>query len=510
MTKKKHPFPWIAGIILMLSLGLVLWPLFRQGFFVADDGEWMVIRLSAFYQSLASGQFPVRFLGRLNNSYGYPVANFLYPGFLYIGSVLHVAGLSFVDAIKVILGVSVAGGALATFMALRSRFKTIPSIFGMMSFVFSPYLLYDLYRRGSVGEVLGIFAATIALFSLTRGLVWLMAPAVAFLIVSHNTVALIAGLAIGVLILVHPQRLAMIISAAWGVGMSMFFWLPALVEKRFVRFDTTIVSNPSYYFINVENAVLLGVGVIISLAIILGFFKKLTKLDKVMTLLALLGTLLSVAISAPFWSIPLLGKLVQFPYRFLVLSVLFGPWVVALASEKVRGWQQKLFGVILLIVFSHGTITQLTDIRFVERSEGYYTTNEATTNVANEYMPLWVTDIPLSRPVETLEVIDGDVEILHRTLLGEYIKVDVDAKMDSVVQINKIYYPGWGITLDNKLMPINYQNPLGVMRVEVPAGTHTLVAIFRETPLRLFADVASILCVIGYFIFVKRLWRSVT
>lgn len=510
MTNKKSSFPWIAGILLMLSLGLVLWPLFRQGFFVTDDGEWMVIRLSAFYQSLASGQFPVRFLGRLNNSYGYPVANFLYPGFLYIGSVLHVIGISFVDAVKVILGVSVVGGAVATFITLRSRFKMVASILGTMSFIFAPYLLYDVYRRGSVGEILGIFAATIALLALSRGWVWLMAPAVGFLIVSHNTVALIAGLAIAVLIFLHPKKLAMIMSAAWGVGIAMFFWLPALIEKRFVRFDTTIVSNPSFYFVSVENAVLLGVGVIVALAVILGLRKKLSGQDKIITILAIAGIILSVAISTPLWNIPLLGKLVQFPYRFLVLSVLFGPWVVALAFEQVRGWQQKLLGILLLIIFSHGLVTQLGDIRFVERSEGYYTTNEATTNVANEYMPLWVTDIPLSRSVETLEVIDGDVEILHRTFFGEYIKVDIDAKMDSVVQINKIYYPGWGITLDNKLMPINYKNPLGVMRVDVPAGTHTLVATFRETPMRLFADIASLVCVIGYLIFVKRLKQRVT
>ncbi|MEK7065711.1 MAG: hypothetical protein AAB961_01850, partial [Patescibacteria group bacterium] len=81
-------------LVILVSL-FVLWPLLRSGFYISDDGEWMVIRLSAFYQSLAEGQFPVRFLGRLNYSYGYPVANFLYPGFLYIGSILRFIGFSF-------------------------------------------------------------------------------------------------------------------------------------------------------------------------------------------------------------------------------------------------------------------------------------------------------------------------------------------------------------------------------------------------------------------------------
>ncbi|MBI5019227.1 hypothetical protein HZB58_03065 [Candidatus Gottesmanbacteria bacterium] len=76
--RRRLPVIWPV-LLIGIALFAVLYPLMRPGFFVSDDGEWMIIRLSAFYQSLADGQFPVRYLGRLNNSYGYPVANFLYP-----------------------------------------------------------------------------------------------------------------------------------------------------------------------------------------------------------------------------------------------------------------------------------------------------------------------------------------------------------------------------------------------------------------------------------------------
>ena len=93
---------FLTKLLILLALGLILFPLVRPGFFVSDDGDWMIIRLSAFFASFREGQFPVRFLGRLNDSYGYPVANFLYPGFLYIGSFLHAMGLSFIDSVKAI------------------------------------------------------------------------------------------------------------------------------------------------------------------------------------------------------------------------------------------------------------------------------------------------------------------------------------------------------------------------------------------------------------------------
>src|SRR5689334_16871102 len=101
----KHSIPWLVGIL--AAAILVVPPLGKPGFFVSDDGGWMIIRLSAFSQSFREGQFPVRFLGRLNHNYGYPVSNFLYPGFLYAGSVIHAVGFSFTDTVKLIFGSSI-------------------------------------------------------------------------------------------------------------------------------------------------------------------------------------------------------------------------------------------------------------------------------------------------------------------------------------------------------------------------------------------------------------------
>ena len=73
-------------LLLLLCILFIpaLLPLFHKGFFLTDDGEWMIIRFSAFHQALRDGQFPVRYLSRLNHGYGYPVASFLYPGFMYL------------------------------------------------------------------------------------------------------------------------------------------------------------------------------------------------------------------------------------------------------------------------------------------------------------------------------------------------------------------------------------------------------------------------------------------
>lgn len=505
--RRRLPVIWPV-LLIGIALFAVLYPLMRPGFFVSDDGEWMIIRLSAFYQSLADGQFPVRYLGRLNNSYGYPVANFLYPGFMYIGSFIRLLGPTFTDAVKIILAGSVIAGAGAIFAALRVRRGILPSLTGALSFIFAPYLLYDLYHRGSVGEVLAISAAAFALLALSRGWTWLFAPAVGLLIISHNTVAMLMGVVLLSLVLVHSARVRFLISGILGVGFAAFFWLPALVEKNLVRFDLVTVSDPSAYFVTLANAGLLGVAVIVSLAVMLRLKNTLTAEDKVMTLWTTVGLLLSLPISMPLWKVTEFSSLIQFPYRLLVLPVLLGPWMVSFVTEKLKGWAQRAFVGVLIIIWMIGIIPPLNRIKYVVRSEGFYTTNEATTNVANEYMPRWVTDVPVTRPVETLEVIDGDVTLSGRTFSGERILFTADAKVESKVQINKVYYPGWGVTIDNRLIPINYHNALGVMQIEIPQGNHTVSIQFRETPFRFIADLISLISFIVYLILIRRLQKS--
>src|SRR3989344_5693776 len=105
-------------MITLIILSLVAcWSFFKKGYFESHDGEWMAIRFTAFHQALSSGQFPVRFTDRLNNNYGYPVFNFLYPLPFYIAEVSKLAGAA-----------------------------------GAITYLFIPYRFVDLYVRGSLGE----------------------------------------------------------------------------------------------------------------------------------------------------------------------------------------------------------------------------------------------------------------------------------------------------------------------------------------------------------------------
>lgn len=488
---KKSKSTWWFFLLFLASL-LVLAPLMRSGFFVSDDGEWMIIRLSAFFQSLREGQFPVRFLGRLNHSYGYPVANFLYPGFLYLGSLIHALGFPFVETTKIILALSVVGSALAAFWWLRVYFSVSASVLGTFGFLFSPYLLFDLYTRGSVGEVLAFLPAFGGFYSIATKKRWLFALSVALLVVSHNTLALMF-LGIFSLFLFWRGAFEFFPALALGLGIAGFFWLPALFERRFVIFDSTVVSRPLSYLVTQKDTVLLGFVAIVS-ALLLFLRKDTMKLAEKNFFLLVFSVSIIVAtpLATGVWTWETLGKLVQFPYRFLAISVVASTWIIASLFQTVSGRSRLGLLVLFAVLWIFTLWSSHSSIIYINQPEGYYTTNEATTNVADEYMPIWVIEKPQKRAGQKLEFVVGRGTIESEKATSQHVIANITAREEGIVRVNTVYYPGWGVLVDGTPTKIDHENREGLIQVKMPVGTHTLRAEFRETPARLLSDLVSV------------------
>lgn len=488
-------------LVVAAALLVVLWPLFRNGFYESDDGEWMVIRLSAFYQSLMDGQLPVRFLGRLYNSFGYPVANFLYPGYLYIGSFLRLIGFSFTDSIKVILVTSVVLSAVFLYKMLRLHFGRIAAAFGTSVFVLSPYLSFDLYRRGSVGEVLAFLPATLALYLVEANSPALFPFAIAGLLVSHNSLAILFSMLI-IGYLLYRRRFAFIPGYLVGIGMAAFFVFPALLESRYVRFDATVVSEPLKYFASGELGFLLSIPIIVLAVVVTLRYRSIRSMPVRFFLIAFaIAVAYSTPVSYPFWTIRAFSKFFQFPYRFLAVSAVSTAWIAAWIYDREPAVLRRLGGLAILVLMVFSVTGIQSAIVMVEREEGYYTTNEATTTVRDEYMPRWVSEVNRDREFVRFDVHEGNAQVVKRTMNTKTIDVEIDAVSDSLIEVHTVYYPGWGAQIDGIPVPIEYDNVHGFMRVQVPKGQHRLLMEFRETPLRFFFDVVSLVSFLTAIVF---------
>ena len=258
MKIKKYYF-----LIILVSL-LAVWPFFRKGYFESHDGEWMIIRFSAFHQTLRSGQFPVRFVDRLNNNYGYPVLNFLYPLPFYLAEIPKVLGFGFVDSIKIVFVLSTVSSALAMFWALSQIFDKRASLAGSIVYLFIPYRFVDLYVRGSLGESLAFAIVPLVagcIFKIAKGnklYMPLLSISTACLILSHNVIAILflPFFLIISLVLIEKDKIKTVNTFIMGILISTFFWLPALYDLRFVRLSQIDISNVADHLVNPLNLII--------------------------------------------------------------------------------------------------------------------------------------------------------------------------------------------------------------------------------------------------------------
>jgi hypothetical protein len=485
----------IPALLLIVLSVFFLWPLLRPGFIATDDGDWMIIRLSAFYQSFREGQFPVRLLGRLNYSYGYPVANFLYPGFMYIGSVIHALGIPFVETIKIILIGSVITAVVGVYMWLLRYTSVVVSFIASVVFLFSPYVAFDIFRRGSVGEVLAIASIAVVLYALESGKRHVVTVAVACLILSHNSVAFLS-LPFLVLYGLLRKQWYVIISTVLALGLSAFFWIPALMERRYVQFNLVKVSNPFEYFSIQKSWFLITIPHIIALVFFFAQYKKHSVFARLTAGAFILITFMTLPVSGFFWSIDSFAKLFQFPYRFLSMSLFTGSLLYALVLDSQIRSRQYIAGVLSLLVLLPSLFLSYKQITRTFQPETFYTTNEATTTVANEYLPRWVREPAAERTPQEIEFFQGKGTIKIQELNTQKVAAFIKAEENSIIQINSVYYPGWGVLVNNVPIPINYDNPKGVIRFAIPAGEHNIRSEFRETVSRFATNIISLISIV--------------
>ena len=526
---KKH-----LALIIFLSL-LALWPFFKKGYFESHDGEWMVIRFSAFHQTLAAGQFPVRFVDRLNNNYGYPVLNSLYPLPFYLAEVPKVLGFGFVDSIKIIFIISTVFSVVAMFWALSQFFSRYASLTGAITYLFIPYRFVDLYVRGSLGENVAFAVAPLVLGSIfkvannQRIFLPILAISTALLIVSHNVIAtlLLPLFLIISILLIKIERLKITVAFLSGFLISTFFWLPALYDLQFVKLSQIEISNIADHVTSVGKLIVPrwgygptpeGIGGFspqIGVAAMAIFFAtcflalKSKRKDKIIVSLIIIFVTVFLSMtkySLPLWqNVPLID-VIQFPWRLLsiivVISALFAAFVVDAIKNKI------LISSLIIIASFISTMVYTKPSNFIEREEGYYTTNEDTTTVKGEYLPVWVREKPQARANQKIEV-GQDATIVSSKINATNYQAVIKAPDQTTVRVNTIFFPGWKAFVDGNDVDITYQdNDYGLMSFKLPKGEHKVIIKYGKTPVHLASEIISLVALIATGYYFVILWRK--
>lgn len=512
------------GFIILLTIPIIL-PFLRQGYPETHDGIWAVIRQAEMHREIKDLQFPSRWSGFLNHGYGYPLFLFTYPLPYYLGEIFRFAGLGVINTVKLLFILSVILSGVFMFFFARDFWDDWGGLLSTALFLYAPYRMVNLFIRGALGELLAwsLFPLIFLCFhKLTRKfsmkLTIITSLICGFLILTHNASALLFA-PFGFswwffLYLLKPAKdrkkflkisgLVLIL----GLGISASFWLPVVAEKKYLALSLVPLADKMRFFVPWQ--VLLGRDVhpltkvplhIGSLQIILFIITAVAvlfhKSDSHKNTVYLFSGMLFISVfllfpqSLIFWQLPLL-KEIDFPYR--VLGIV--SFLIAFAGGgilKNNSGKYLAVPVILLCIYLNLNYIKVQGLKF--EPDAYYETNDGTTTSNDELMPVWVTEKPQNRPPEKISMSGGKFLVLQDKSASQ--KFLVTSAEPATLTANTLYFPGWKAYVNNVSVPVSVVPDTGLIQFQIPRGQDMTAELrFEKTPVRLIADIISVLAFI--------------
>lgn len=552
----------------MKSLAVRVWPyvfltivsywsfksLLTPYFFPIHD-DTQVARVYVMTQALRDGQFPVRFVEHLGYGFGYPLFNFYAPLPYYIASSLTLLGFDVLLSTKIMFAIGMIFGTMTMFYLGKRFFGLWGGLLSATYFTYAPYRALDIYIRGAVGEFWAmailplLFLSVFELLSTSR-ISWksLLIVGVSFaaIVLSHNITALITliGL-IGLFsirfireILVNSsikQTFHLFLAVIFGLGLSAFFWLPALAEKDYTSVHELIERGSSYrdHYVEIDQlwdfpwgfggsapgradgiSFKLGKNLLLTAAVAAFWVflkRKNANAVRVVLFSALVVTIISVfmtlSISYWIWQIFPLLEFVQFPWRFLVFTTLALSFISGSIFLVIRRFQLFVLAILvfLTIIYYHKYFAPQTWLS--KTTADYISEDELqwrVSKISDEYLPK-----EFQKPTRRSDIrgsrliLSGDIEVLNGFIASNQYQVTLNNREPQSLVLPLTYFPGWKVQINGQNVPIQIRS--GKIALEIPEGKVTISANLTNTALRGLANSISFLAI---FCFGVYLWLS--
>lgn len=556
---KFRKIDWLLIFLLVLVSFLGVKALFHPGFYTSHDGEHQIIRLNHFIIGLKDGQFPVRWAGPpAFNGFGYPLFIFTYRLPFYLGAIFNLIGFSLVDSIKAVFVLSfILSGVLMYFLQKKLWGNSLAALVGALFYLWAPWRFSVILVRASLGEaVCFLFFPLIvwSVFSLQlkkdKNFLFLGAFSLACLLLSHamSTALFLPFLValMGFFLLVSKKRGSLTLSYSkfliLSSGLSAFYWLPVMVEKRYTMFANIVGGFYNQHFPTLKQLVYspwgygfshpgieqdamsfqVGIGqwlaVFLAILVLIWQWTRKRKFDFDQKLIGFLIVLFGVAVflmtpfSKPYWRFFSFILDFDFPFRNLTLTTLFSSLVVGGLIARLR--QDKLLRLFLypvvlglLFLVFYGNRNHLRVNQYIYFPDSYYREHSSSSNSFDEYRPGWVNPGFFPQRKEALVVDSGEAKIKTLMIGSNRQMFQVETQKESLLRLNTIYYPGWKLFVNGKEQEIKIAPSAGLMQFLLPAGKHEVMFKFGRTWDRMIGEITSLFSLAFVTYQSRRLWK---
>lgn len=511
--------------------------LLHPGLYFMHD-ELHLFRLYEFDQCVQVYQFPCRWSANASLGYGQPLFNFYGQTPYWLGELFHLVGVSFVDSLKLLLGVSLVASGLGMYFLAKSYWSDRASVLVTILYVYAPYRAVNMWVRGALNEclALAIFPWLLLIFERTikrptpkNGV--LLGFMMAFLLLTHNLSFLMFLPFLGVLFLVrivrHSHQKTVIqtflLSGLVAVFLSAFYWLPVLRESSFIHLDglTSNYYNYQLHWVTLSqlfvsrfwgyggstwgpnDTMSLSVGHLQWLAplffiLLLLFRKKKPSANFLLFLFfGIVAIFLTHGKSAFIWRLLPFMPYIQFPWRFLGLAVFY----LSLAA----GFSARLTPVLIVLAL-------LLCAGFFQAREwrpyndaAYFSAPSwaiAKTFAATDYWP--GPKLPDHPDTGTVLSLTGDPigQRVSQTASVQIFSLYAPAATRVIFPIGA--FPGWHLYIDDHELSTGKSLDYGLITANIPASVTQASLVFKNTPVRTIGNLLSLfalmICGISLFL----------
>ena len=267
MTQSRVTRVMLAAVVLLSLSAVAVMPLLRGVSPCTHDGGLHYFRVAALKRVVKEGVLFSRWLPDVAFGYGFPFFNYRAPLSYYLTLGLHLAGLPLPWALNLVYVLSILGAALGAYLLARDLFGPCAGFVSGVAYAYAPYQLLDALVRGNAPEAVALAIMPFILWAFRRLMLkgerrWFVASVglLTALFLGHN----ISSLLFAPFLLAYLAALGWICQdrTAWkrvtlafvlALGVTAFFWIPALAEKGYVQLYLTSATRTNDFHHNFLN-----------------------------------------------------------------------------------------------------------------------------------------------------------------------------------------------------------------------------------------------------------------
>lgn len=547
MNVKKTIIFCLALCAVFIFLGRELNP-FDPHLFSSHDNT-QAARLQEFALNLKMGIIPPRLAPNFSFQHGLPVFNFYAPFAYWVGSFIHLTGISSALSLKILLFLGLFISFISFFLFGSLFFGFWGGLLGASVYTSSLWMAVEIFVRGNIGEIWFMALFPIALYFLKKSdthkkgyLFFITCVVLSFLFTVHNVLSLVSVLFVTLFSLCLNHKKRALLTIAIGLLLASYFLIPAVLESR-LTYASEIASKTKYsdHFLciwqlwkadkwsyggsgttclNDDMSFQIGKIQLIIASIGLGIFfssvKKGVEVTISFLILAwtLFSALLTLYISKPIWDVfSHLMAVFQFPWRFLPFVVFgtafFSSYLSNITTHK--NIQRIIITVaILATLFVSGKFFSKPWKYTTDEYKSMFLTEKYIGQKAAYEIPEYFPKSGSYSVWRSYDKSENGFDTKHLTYKINtpfYKEIKVDSEQ-TTLPIH--YFPFWEIYINGvRIVPV-YFDTLGRPVFSHLPSRSTITVRYNETPIEKIGDYTTFI-IFGLLLFVslnKKVWNK--